>query len=182
MANMTLHELAIKYKRKEDDPKLRYFTAGKPYSGICVRGWTVKPTFYPGLNDWNFDDVHGGSITAFHSLNHLLDLSEYKDSSGNIDFSKCIVEVREMTFNKVAKILAKMFHARFITVHLQFNEIYICGFKDKPYYNCETWLWNTPYIFHLELSKSVLLDFSEYVKENGAIDFSKCIVEVADEN
>ena len=97
---MTLHELAIKYKQKEDDPKLRYFTAGKAYSEICVRGWTVKPRFYPELNDWNFDDVPGGgSSTAFHSLDHLLDLSEYKDTSGLIDFSKCIVEVNKQNEN-----------------------------------------------------------------------------------
>ena len=61
-----------------------------------------------------------------------------------------------MTFTKLAIILSRAFRARFITAHLQFDEIYICGFKNKPYYNGITWLWNEPYIFHLNLSKILL--------------------------
>lgn len=83
-----------------------------------------------------------------------------------------------MTFTKLAIILSRAFRARFITAHLQFDEIYICGFKNKPYYNGITWLWNEPYIFHLNLSKSVPIDFPEGIKENGEIDFSKLIVDI----
>lgn len=58
----------------------------------------LKPRFAKngGLNQWFFMDTTGGEVN-FNSnrLACTLDLSEYADADGNIDYSKCIVEVEE---------------------------------------------------------------------------------------
>ena len=98
---MTLAEMAIRYKLQQMDPRLRWFTAGAAFGHVCVRGWTVRPTFYSDMNDWNFGEAQGGSCTTFTSLNHLLTLDEYEDENA-IDYSRCIVETDHSTEQLVA--------------------------------------------------------------------------------
>lgn len=98
---MTLAEMATKYMLQQMDPRLRWFTAGAAFGHVCVRGWTVRPTFFPDMNDWNFGEAQGGSCTTFTSLNHLLTLEEYEDENG-IDYSRCIVLTATSTQELVA--------------------------------------------------------------------------------
>lgn len=98
---MTLAEMATRYMLQQMDPRLRWFTAGAAFGHVCVRGWTVRPTFFPDMDDWNFGEAQGGSCTTFTSLNHLLTLEEYEDEDG-IDYSRCIVETATSTQELVA--------------------------------------------------------------------------------
>ena len=98
---MTLAEMATRYMLQQMDPRLRWFTAGAAFGHVCVRGWTVRPTFFPDIDDWNFGEARGGSCTTFTSLTHLLTLEEYEDENG-IDYSRCIVETTTSTQELVA--------------------------------------------------------------------------------
>ena len=56
--------------------------------------WQKKPQFVDWCKSWNAP--YGGRVYGWLTTNCLskdLDLSEYKDEQGNIDYSKCIVEV-----------------------------------------------------------------------------------------
>ena len=92
---MTLEELAHELRKIF---RFKYLTVfkypGWEYAYIALYG--VKPSFlhHGGLNEWAFMGNSGGDVGFFESrLSVSLDLSEYADENGVIDYSKCIVEV-----------------------------------------------------------------------------------------
>ena len=74
----------------------RYLVAyGSELYGYRVRAYLLKPKYILAGGYW-FNDTRGNDALldiSFSDLRVNLDLSEYKDSDGNIDYSKCIVEV-----------------------------------------------------------------------------------------
>lgn len=84
---MTLTELGNELKKIF---KFRYLTA-ESQLGKIVALWTDKPLF-TGY-EWHFTNEAKCVLDIrFHHI-PILDLSEYTDENGNIDYSKCIVEV-----------------------------------------------------------------------------------------
>ena len=84
---MTLKELARELRRIF---KFKYLTA-ESVEGKIVALWDGKP-FFTGY-EWHFIDKAQCVIDIrFHHI-PVLDLSEYADEDGEIDYSKCIVEV-----------------------------------------------------------------------------------------
>ena len=88
---LTLKELAHELRKIFN---FRWLTITDDYPTPTLMLWTDKPG-YDG-HGWNIFNVtlkpYRGSATTY-ALNTDLDLSEYKDADGNIDYSKCIVEV-----------------------------------------------------------------------------------------
>lgn len=112
---MTLTELA--YKLKEIFPRTKYVTAGSNNKSLTLlKEEKIVSIFYDNQGDkpvFITDYIHPNSwgirhkkltvgkypfyspgIHQFylHEISNL-ELSEYKDESGNVDYSKCIVEV-----------------------------------------------------------------------------------------
>ena len=87
---MTLTELAQELRKIF---RFRYLTTSRG-SDLFVL-WRVKPRFIQGVKEWYIDDftVENFMLLDADFLSSKLDLSEYKDADGNIDYSKCIVEV-----------------------------------------------------------------------------------------
>lgn len=94
---MTLTELAYKLR---DIIDFRYLTACGKIVGNNIVGLDI----FKGDKPWFSDDgywvnnyvVAGGSLVIPAGiLAENLDLSEYADESGNIDYSKCIVDLSE---------------------------------------------------------------------------------------
>ena len=88
---MTLTELAHKLRKIF---KFRYLTVSPDFCGcpIEIYCWTsIRPTYNAKGRMWISQTIVS-SFEAWH-LEKSLDLSEYKDADGNIDYSKCIVEV-----------------------------------------------------------------------------------------
>ena len=84
---MTLTELAHELRKIF---RFKYLTA-ESVEGKIVALWDGKP-FFTGY-EWHFTDKAQCIIDIrFHHI-PVLDLSEYKDADGDIDYSKCIVEV-----------------------------------------------------------------------------------------
>ena len=62
-----------------------------------ITSWRGKPLYISTIGVWD-RNAYLGSLDIFHtdiSCTVDLDLSEYTDADGNIDYSKCIVEVSE---------------------------------------------------------------------------------------
>lgn len=82
------------------------------------------------------------------------------------------------------KIKAIMAEANYVTLQQSFNhnEYYTyCIYEKEPFWNGI--MWEGQRFGDLILKSIVekeLLDLSDYVDENGRIDFSKCIVDVSD--
>ena len=92
---MTLTELARELRKVF---RFKYLTVFKyprwEYAYIALYG--VKPSFLHrgGLKEWSFMGNSGGNVGFdAYNLSVDLDLSEYADADGEIDYSKCIVEV-----------------------------------------------------------------------------------------
>lgn len=97
--DLTLEELASELRKIFE---FKYLTVEK----VLVRThktitlWAGnKPPFYSDkVHEW-FALMSSDLAVAFtfepRFLNSYLDLSEYKDAGGNIDYSKCIVEVSD---------------------------------------------------------------------------------------
>ena len=85
---LTLTELAHELRELFD---FKYLTVDSCGEGIML--WLHKPE--PVAGDWLAGD--SDHILAFfaNSLNMSLDLSEYKDENGVLDYSHCIVEVSD---------------------------------------------------------------------------------------
>ena len=94
---MTPEELAHELRKIF---KFRYLTVEKVLARThkTITLWVGnKPPFYSDkVHEW-FALMSSGLAVAFtfepRFLNSYLDLSEYKDENGDIDYSKCIVEV-----------------------------------------------------------------------------------------
>lgn len=81
---MTLKEVAIELRKFFF---FKYLTIHR----VDIYLWRDKPLFMAEYKAWRYaQDI--ATINAT-DLNCSLDLSEYKDADGNIDYSKCIVEV-----------------------------------------------------------------------------------------
>lgn len=83
---MTLTELA---KKLREIFKFRYLTVSPYREDVLL--WRDKPE----CDGFYWRSTEPCAQLAFHSnlLSVSLDLFEYKDAEGNIDYSKCIVEV-----------------------------------------------------------------------------------------
>ena len=90
---MTLRELARELRKLF---RFKWLTITDDYPTPTLMLWTDKPG-YDG-HGWNIFNValkpYRGSVTTY-ALNTDLDLSEYRDADGNIDYSRCIVEVAD---------------------------------------------------------------------------------------
>lgn len=85
---MTLKELAIELRKVFE---FRYLTI-ESHSGIYAYSGQ-KPEYSKNLDCW-MCDFSKTSIVFRTNLSVIsLDISEYMDEDGNIDYSKCIVEV-----------------------------------------------------------------------------------------
>ena len=76
-----------------------YLTAECIYCDIFFCMWNGKPGWDSDKSDWSIKDkpelVYAENGIWSFQLTNEVDLSEYKDADGNIDYSKCIVEVEE---------------------------------------------------------------------------------------
>ena len=90
---MTLTELAKELRKIFG---FRYLVAqGSNLYGYGVKAFLLKPRYISSGKFW-FSDIRGNDAMldiSFSDLMFDLDLSEYRDADGNIDYSKCIVEV-----------------------------------------------------------------------------------------
>ena len=85
---LTLKELARELRKLF---KFRYLTVTDDWPMSTVMMWSKKPQYDRG---WNivFSNSYLGSFNCVAVRN--IDLSEYADENGNVDYSKCIVEVK----------------------------------------------------------------------------------------
>ena len=88
---LTLKELAHDLRKVL---KFRYLTAERPIHNLYFALWNQKPVW--NGESWRPADNSDRHIVAdffeFEIVGNL-DLSEYRDADGVIDYSKCIVEV-----------------------------------------------------------------------------------------
>lgn len=95
---MTLNEMAYELRKT-----LRFKWLALDYTGYITL-WNARPKYCKEKyrEDWTSekmwrrgnDPINGICGYIFpYAINRNLDLSEYKDENGNIDYSKCIVEV-----------------------------------------------------------------------------------------
>ena len=83
---MRLKELTEKLAEVLD---FKYLTYG--YGGICIL-WKAKPYYDKVARGWMGDECSMMVIRGFR-FKEVPDLSEFRTKTGQIDFSKCIVEV-----------------------------------------------------------------------------------------
>lgn len=92
---LTLRELARELRKIFG---FGYLVAyGSELYGYRVRAYLLKPKYIPIGGFW-FNETRGNDALLDISFSDLmcdLDLSEYEDEDGNIDYSRCIVEVKE---------------------------------------------------------------------------------------
>ena len=80
--------------------KFKYLTVERSFGRLYFAGWTRKP-HWRGETGYMFwyrkkDNYAFLALNFFNTfLEEEIDLSEYADEDGDIDYSKCIVEVRE---------------------------------------------------------------------------------------
>lgn len=86
---MTLTELAYVLRKFFRFNYLTYH--GNVYDECDICLWEVKPTYCD--ISWRISPDESCMVIYPEFLTMNLDLSEYKDEDGNIDYSKCIVEV-----------------------------------------------------------------------------------------
>lgn len=93
---MTLTELAKELKKTF---KFRYLTVSPDICGcpMEIYCWTsIRPTYNAKGRMWIISQEGSQTIMSSFEAWHLeksLDLSEYADENGNVDYSRCIVEV-----------------------------------------------------------------------------------------
>ena len=95
---MTLKELAHELRKIF---KFKYLTVSPDFCGcpIEIYCWTsIRPTYNAKGRMWIISQEGSQTIMSSFEAWHLeksLDLSEYADESGEIDYSRCIVEVSD---------------------------------------------------------------------------------------
>ena len=93
---MTLKELAQELRKIV---RFKYLTVSPDVCGCPaeIYCWTsIRPAYNAKGRMWIISQEGYQTIACSFEAWHLeksLDLSEYKDADGNIDYSKCIVEV-----------------------------------------------------------------------------------------
>ena len=92
---MTLKELARELRKIS---MFRYLTVAdyKHEGPVTLDCWEYKPTFYDEDCTWR-GFHHRGLLYSFEASDLAcdLDLSEYADKNGVIDYSRCIVEISD---------------------------------------------------------------------------------------
>ena len=110
-------------------------------------------------------------------LLHILGLIDSVDHEpvGNPD---------KMTLTEAAYELRKIFKFKYLTEEIAIYNPYFCLWTERPYWNGQYWGAKEDGKKHLvidflgfEIVASI--DLSEYADESGAIDYSRCIVEVS---
>ena len=91
---MTLKELAHELRKLF---RFKYLTVDEDFRNdnkTTIAIWKDRPEFNQ-WNEWEMGLIPCNGCFDVEMLNiaESLDLSEYKDTDGNIDYSKCIVEV-----------------------------------------------------------------------------------------
>ena len=95
---LTLKELAREMRKLF---KFKYLTVSPDFCGcpIEIYCWTsIRPTYNAKGRMWIISQEGSQTIMSSFEAWHLeksLDLSEYADESGEIDYSRCIVEVSD---------------------------------------------------------------------------------------
>ena len=89
---MTLKELARELRKLF---KFKYLTAHRRGVELFLRMYAKEPSYFKTYSVWGEADAVFFPIAVSEDLRVDIDLSEYKDADGNIDYSKCIVEVEE---------------------------------------------------------------------------------------
>ena len=95
---LTLKELARELRKVF---RFKYLTVSPDFCGCPMKiyCWTsIRPTYNAKGRMWIISQEGSQTIASSFEAWHLeksLDLSEYKDADGNIDYSKCIVEVSD---------------------------------------------------------------------------------------
>ena len=87
---MTLKELARELRKVF---RFRYLTAHRSGVEIFLRMYAKEPSYFKTYSVWGETYAVFFPIAVSEDLSVDLDLSEYKDENGEIDYSKCIVEV-----------------------------------------------------------------------------------------
>lgn len=87
---MTLKELAHELRKIF---KFKYLTAHRSGVELFLRMYAKKPSYFKTYSVWGEADAVFFPIAVSEDLRVDINLSEYKDADGNIDYSKCIVEV-----------------------------------------------------------------------------------------
>ena len=87
---LTLKELAHELRKIF---RFKYLTAHRSGVELFLRMYAKKPSYFKTYNVWGNADAVFFPIAVSEDLRIDIDLSEYKDENGNIDYSKCIVEV-----------------------------------------------------------------------------------------
>lgn len=87
---LTLKELANELR---EIFKFRYLTAHRSGTELFLRMYVKKPSYSETYSIWGIKGAVFFPIAVSEDLRVDIDLSEYKDADGNIDYSKCIVEV-----------------------------------------------------------------------------------------
>lgn len=90
---ITLKELAHELRKVF---KFKYLTVEVPYHSLYFILWNQKPHWNGKYWDTEMDGK-GHIVVDFLEFEIVgkVDISEYKDADGNIDYSKCIVEVSD---------------------------------------------------------------------------------------
>ena len=88
--SMTLEELAYELRKVF---RFRYLTAHRSGVELFLRMYAKEPSFFETYSVWGEKDAVFFPIAVSEDLRVDVDLSGYRDADGNIDYSKCIVEV-----------------------------------------------------------------------------------------
>ena len=139
---------------------------------ICDHRAKVKRT----KDDWH-DGYYDGLTAA------LMMLSEDKPA----DTDKPIWEAKDkITLEELAHELRKIFKFGCLTAEHPIHNLYFALWNQKPVWNGESWRPADNSDRHIvadffEFEIVGNLDLSEYTDKHGEIDYSRCIVEVADD-
>lgn len=87
---MTLKELARELRKIF---RFKYLTMHRNGVELFLRMYAKEPSYFKTYSVWGEADAVFFPIAVSEDLRVDLDLSEYRDADGIIDYSKCIVEV-----------------------------------------------------------------------------------------
>ena len=89
---LTLRELARELRKLF---RFKYLTAHRSGVELFLRMYAKEPSYFKTYSVWGEAYAVFFPIAVSEDLRVNLDLSEYKDAEGNVDYSKCIVEVSD---------------------------------------------------------------------------------------
>ena len=89
---LTLKELARELRKIF---RFKYLTAHRSGVELFLRMYAKEPSYFETYRVWGEAYAVFFPIAVSEDLRVDIDLSEYKNADGSIDYSKCIVEVEE---------------------------------------------------------------------------------------